>query len=77
MIFFVVATGETEGGYLKAELLRAGGGGSVVRPVGVSLEEGKGGAEETKIGSVSRTGTGSRGSRSGGGGKKPGWLKIN
>lgn len=76
-MIFVLATGETEGAYLKPELLRAGGGGSVIRPVGVSLDEGKGGTEEAKRGGGSRTGTGSRGSRSGGGGKKPGWLKIN
>ena len=74
-------TGEAEGAYLKEELVGSGeGGSSVVRPVGVSLEAGGGGAEASKFGTGSggRTSGGAKGSGSGSGGKKkPSWLKIN
>ncbi|CAB1120744.1 unnamed protein product [Ectocarpus sp. CCAP 1310/34] len=82
----VPPTGEAEGGYLKRELLSGTTPGTAAaasaRPVGVALDGGAKGSEESKTGGGSAGGGSRLGGKAGGssGGKrtgKPSWLKIN
>lgn len=80
--------GEAEGGYLKRELVSgttpgAAAAAASARPVGVALDGGAKGSEESKTGGRSAGGGSKLGGKTGGGssgGKrtgKPSWLKIN
>ncbi|CAM9323362.1 unnamed protein product [Ectocarpus sp. 8 AP-2014] len=88
----VPPTGEAEGGYLKRELVSgttpggaaaAAAAAASARPVGVALDGGAKGSEESKTGGGSAGGGSRLGGKTGGGssgGKrtgKPSWLKIN
>ncbi|CBJ49239.1 conserved unknown protein [Ectocarpus siliculosus] len=85
----VPPTGEAEGAYLKRELVSGSTPGAAAaaaasaRPVGVALDGGAKGSEESKTGGGSAGGGSRLGGKTGGGssgGKrtgKPSWLKIN